>query len=87
VKGIIVSIRAWAEFGATFARTRAAYLEHEQSKAELKKLMPEDAKEAVGHPRLRTRRPPSFSSTENPLLAQQILQRKIDLMQGKLRLR
>ena len=43
------SSNAWAEFAAVFARTRAAHLEHEQSKAELKKLVPEDAKEAVGH--------------------------------------
>ena len=34
---------------AIFARTRAAHLEHEQAKAELKSLMPEDAKEAIGH--------------------------------------
>ena len=40
---------AWAEFAATFTRTRAAHLEHEQAKAELKSLMPEDAKEAIGH--------------------------------------
>ena len=40
---------AWAEFSGIFARTRAAHLEHEQAKAELKNLMPEDAKEAVGH--------------------------------------
>jgi predicted phage-related endonuclease len=40
---------AWAEFAAIFARTRAAHLEHEQAKAELKGLMPEDAKEAIGH--------------------------------------
>ena len=40
---------AWAEFAAIFSRTRAAHLEHEQAKAELKGLMPEDAKEAVGH--------------------------------------
>jgi predicted phage-related endonuclease len=39
----------WAEFAAIFARTRAAHLEHEQAKAELKGLMPEDAKEAIGH--------------------------------------
>ena len=32
-----------------FARDRAAYLEHEQARAELKSLMPEDAKEAIGH--------------------------------------
>ena len=40
---------AWAEFAGLFARTRAAYLEHEQAKTELKGLMPEDAKEAIGH--------------------------------------
>jgi hypothetical protein len=39
----------WAEFAAVFSRTRSAYLEHEQAKAELKSLMPEDAKEAIGH--------------------------------------
>ena len=31
------------------SRTRSAHLEHEQAKAELKGLMPEDAKEATGH--------------------------------------
>jgi predicted phage-related endonuclease len=40
---------AWAEFGATYRRTRPAHQEHEGAKAELKKLLPEDAKEAVGH--------------------------------------
>ena len=40
---------AWAEFAAIFSRTREAHFEHEQAKAELKGLMPEDAKEAVGH--------------------------------------
>ena len=39
----------WAELSATFRRTRPAYQEHEGSKTELKKLMPEDAKEATGH--------------------------------------
>ena len=29
--------------------TRSAFLEHESAKAELKGLMPEDAKEAIGH--------------------------------------
>ena len=43
------SSNAWAEFAAVFRRTRAAYLEHENAKAELKALMPEDAKEAIGH--------------------------------------
>jgi hypothetical protein len=37
---------SWAEFAGVFCRTRAAHVEHDASKAELKKLMPEDAKEA-----------------------------------------
>jgi predicted phage-related endonuclease len=40
---------AWAEFAGVFCRTRSAFLEHESAKAELKGLMPEDAKEAAGH--------------------------------------
>jgi predicted phage-related endonuclease len=40
---------AWAEFAGVFGRTRSAFLEHEQAKTELKRLMPEDAKEAIGH--------------------------------------
>jgi predicted phage-related endonuclease len=40
---------SWAEFAATFRRTRPAYQEHEGAKADLKKLVPEDAREAVGH--------------------------------------
>ena len=40
---------AWAEFAGVFARTKAAHAEHEQAKTELKNLMPEDAKEALGH--------------------------------------
>jgi predicted phage-related endonuclease len=40
---------SWAEFAATFRRTRPAYQEHEAAKADLKKLLPEDAREAVGH--------------------------------------
>src|ERR1700732_4283951 len=43
------SSNAWAEFSNAFRRTREAYLEHENAKAELKGLMPEDAKEAIGH--------------------------------------
>jgi predicted phage-related endonuclease len=45
----MTSSNAWAEFAAVFTRTRAAHLEHEQAKAELKGLMPEDAKAAIGH--------------------------------------
>ena len=40
---------AWAELAAIFARTREAHLEHEQAKFSLKKLMPEDAQQAIGH--------------------------------------
>jgi hypothetical protein len=40
---------SWGEFAAVFRTTRQAFLDHERSKAELKALMPEDAKEAVGH--------------------------------------
>jgi predicted phage-related endonuclease len=43
------SSNAWAAFAGIFARTREAYLEHEQAKTELKVLVPEDAKEAIGH--------------------------------------
>jgi hypothetical protein len=34
---------------ATFSRTRPAFQEHEAAKADLKKLVPEDAREAAGH--------------------------------------
>jgi predicted phage-related endonuclease len=40
---------SWAEFAALFCKTREAFLDHERSKSELKALMPEDAKEAIGH--------------------------------------
>jgi predicted phage-related endonuclease len=40
---------SWAEFAGIFRSTRQAFLDHERSKAELKTLMPEDAKEAIGH--------------------------------------
>jgi predicted phage-related endonuclease len=43
------SSNAWAEFSGVFRRTREAYLEHENARTELKGLMPEDAKEAIGH--------------------------------------
>jgi predicted phage-related endonuclease len=39
----------WAEFAGLFRSTRQAFLEHERSKTELKALIPEDAKEAIGH--------------------------------------
>jgi hypothetical protein len=40
---------SWAEFAGLFRSTRQAFLDHEWSKAELKALMPEDAKEAMRH--------------------------------------
>jgi predicted phage-related endonuclease len=43
------SANAWAEFAAVFRQTRTAFLQHENAKVELKSLMPEDAKEAIGH--------------------------------------
>jgi predicted phage-related endonuclease len=39
----------WADLAATYLRTRAAHQDHETAKAELKQLVPEDAKEAIGH--------------------------------------
>jgi predicted phage-related endonuclease len=40
---------SWAEFAALFRNTRGAFLDHERAKSELKALMPEDAKQAIGH--------------------------------------
>ena len=49
------SSNSWAEFAGLFRSTRPAYLEHERAKTELKALLPEDAKEAIGQG-LRARR-------------------------------
>jgi predicted phage-related endonuclease len=43
------SSNSWTEFAALFLNTRQAFLDHERAKSELKSLMPEDAKEAIGH--------------------------------------
>jgi len=40
---------SWAEFAGLFRGTQAAHTDHERAKSELKGLMPEDAKEAMGH--------------------------------------
>jgi predicted phage-related endonuclease len=45
----MTSSNAWAEFAAVFCRTRNAYFDHDAAKAELKRLIPNDAKEARGH--------------------------------------
>jgi putative phage-type endonuclease len=51
----MTSSNSWAEFAALFRSTRSAFLDHEAAKSELKALIPEDAKEAIGHG-LRARR-------------------------------
>ena len=43
------SSNSWAEFAALFRNTRSAFLDRERARTELKALMPEDAKEAIGH--------------------------------------
>jgi predicted phage-related endonuclease len=45
----MTSSNSWAEFAAVFRSTRDAFLDHERAKSELKALIPEDAKEAIGH--------------------------------------
>jgi predicted phage-related endonuclease len=40
---------SWAEFATAYRDSRPVFLQHEAAKAELKKLMPQDAKEAMGH--------------------------------------
>ena len=40
---------SWAELAGIYRQTRSAFVEHETAKTELKKLVPEDAKEATGH--------------------------------------
>ena len=45
----MTSSNSWAEVAGIFCRTRSAFLEHERAKVELKALVPEDAKEAIGH--------------------------------------
>jgi predicted phage-related endonuclease len=45
----MASSNAWAEFATIFTRTHQAHFEHEHAKAELKSLVPGDAKEAIGH--------------------------------------
>jgi len=40
---------SWAKLAGVFRSTHSAFLEHEKAKTELKGLIPEDAKEAIGH--------------------------------------
>jgi predicted phage-related endonuclease len=57
---------SWAEFAALYCTTRSAFLDHEKAKAELKGLMPEDAKEAFGHG-VRAKRSKSGAISFGPL--------------------
>jgi hypothetical protein len=43
------SSNSWAEFAGIFRRTRGAHAQHDKAKTDLKALMPEDAREAIGH--------------------------------------
>jgi hypothetical protein len=43
------SSNSWSEFATLFRNTRSTFLDHERAKSELKALMPEDAREAIGH--------------------------------------
>jgi hypothetical protein len=45
----MASSKLWAELAATYLRTKEPHGEHEIAKAGLKKLVPEDAREASGH--------------------------------------
>jgi hypothetical protein len=56
----------WADLAATYLRTRAAHQDHEMAKAELKKLVPEDAKEAIGHG-IRAKRSKSGAISFDPI--------------------
>jgi hypothetical protein len=42
-------MRLISEFAGLFRNTHAAFLDHERSESELKALMPEDGKQAIGH--------------------------------------
>jgi predicted phage-related endonuclease len=57
---------SWAELATTYLRTRVAHGNHEIAKAELKKLVPEDAKEAVGHG-IRAKRSKSGAISFDPI--------------------
>lgn len=43
------SSNSWSEFAGVFRDTRQAHSDHERARSELKALIPEDAREAIGH--------------------------------------
>ncbi len=57
---------SWADLAATYLRTRSAHQNHESAKADLKKLVPEDAKEAYGHG-IRAKRSKSGAISFDPI--------------------
>jgi predicted phage-related endonuclease len=57
---------AWAEFASRYRQTRTAALEHERAKTELKALVPEDVREALGHG-VRAKRSKSGAISFEPL--------------------
>jgi hypothetical protein len=59
----------WAEFANLYRVTRAAAVEHDHAKAELKALVPEDAREASGHG-LRAKRSKSGAISFEVLVAE-----------------
>jgi len=40
---------AWGEFATIYRQTQQSFLDHERAKAELRAVIPEDAREAFGH--------------------------------------
>jgi hypothetical protein len=60
------SSNSWAELATAYLQTRVAHQDHEVAKAELKKLVPKDAKEAVGHG-IRAKRSKSGAISFDPL--------------------
>ena len=54
---------AWAEFAGLFRSTRPAFLDHERVQGRTQGLMPEDAKEAIGHG-IRAKRSKSGASVD-----------------------
>ena len=49
VRIVDMSLQCLGRIRRYLLRTREAHLEHEQAKAELKSLMPDDAQQAIGH--------------------------------------
>ena len=60
---------AWAEFANLYRVTRDAAVDHDRAKAELKALVPEDAREASGHG-LRAKRSKSGAISFEVLVAE-----------------